>query len=31
MIARGLTFGPAHGDTALTVSLFDTFMKRIMP
>ena len=31
MIARGLAFGPAHGDTALTVSLFDTFMKRIMP
>jgi hypothetical protein len=23
--------GPAHGDTAFTVPLFDGFMKRIMP
>jgi AAA ATPase domain len=31
LIAKGMIYGPAHGDTAFTVPLFDGFMKRIMP
>lgn len=31
LIAKGMLFSPAHGDTAFTVPLFDEFMKRIMP
>ena len=31
LIAKGMIYSPAHGDTAFTVSLFDDFMKRIMP
>ena len=31
LIAKGMVYGPAHGDTAFTVPLFDGFMKRIMP
>ena len=31
LIAKGMIFSPAHGDTAFTVPLFDGFMKRIMP
>jgi hypothetical protein len=31
LIAKGMVFSPAHGDTAFTVPLFDGFMKRIMP
>ncbi len=31
MIAKGMLYSPAHGDTAFTVPLFDTFMRRIMP
>jgi hypothetical protein len=31
LIAKGLIYSPAHGDTAFTVPLFDGFMKRIMP
>ena len=31
LIGKGMIFSPAHGDTAFTVPLFDTFMKRIMP
>ena len=31
LIAKGMIFSPAHGDTAFTVPLFDDFMKRIMP
>ncbi len=31
LIAKGMIFSPAHGDTAFTVPLFDAFMKRIMP
>jgi len=31
LIAKGMLFSPAHGDTAFTVPLFDGFMKRIMP
>ena len=29
--ASGMIYSPAHGDTALSVSLFDGFMQRIMP
>ncbi len=31
MIAKGMLYSPAHGDTGFTVPLFDGFMKRIMP
>lgn len=31
LIAKGMVWSPDHGDTAFTVPLFDTFMKRIMP
>lgn len=31
LIAKGMIFSPAHGDTAFTVPLFEGFMKRIMP
>jgi hypothetical protein len=31
LIAKGMIYSPAHGDTAFTVPLFDGFMKRIMP
>lgn len=31
LIAKGMLYSPAHGDTAFTVPLFDAFMKRIMP
>jgi len=31
LIAKGMIFSPAHGDTAFTVPLFDAFMQRIMP
>jgi hypothetical protein len=31
LIAKGMLWSPAHGDTAFTVPLFDEFMKRIMP
>jgi hypothetical protein len=30
LIAKGMIYSPAHGDTAFTVPLFDGFMKRIM-
>ncbi|MGH7813621.1 MAG: hypothetical protein ACREQI_06415 [Candidatus Binataceae bacterium] len=30
LIAKGMIYSPAHGDTAFTVTLFDWFMKRIM-
>jgi len=30
LIAKGMVYSPAHGDTAFTVPLFDGFMKRIM-
>jgi hypothetical protein len=30
LIAKGMIFSPAHGDTAFTVPLFDGFMKRTM-
>ena len=31
LIAKGMVYAPAHGDTAFTVPLFDAFMKRQMP
>jgi hypothetical protein len=31
LIAKGMLYSPAHGDTGFTVPLFDGFMKRIMP
>jgi hypothetical protein len=31
LIAKGMLYSPAHGDTAFTVPLFDGFMKPIMP
>ena len=31
LIAKGMIYSPAHGDTAFTVPLFDGFMKRITP
>ncbi len=30
LIAKGMLFSPAHGDTAFTVPLFDAFMRRVM-
>jgi hypothetical protein len=31
LIAKGMIYSPAHGDTAFTVPLFDGFMKRTIP
>lgn len=31
LIGKGMIFSPQHGDTAFTVPLFDSFMKRSMP
>ena len=31
LIAKGMIYSPAHGDTTFTVPLFDGFMKRIVP
>ncbi len=31
LIAKGMIYGPQHGDVAFTVPLFDQFMKRTMP
>ena len=31
LVAKGMIYSPTHGDTAFTVPLFDTFMRRIMP
>jgi len=31
LIAKGMIWSPAHGDTAFTAPLFDEFMRRIMP
>lgn len=31
LLAKGMIYSPAHGDTAFTVPLFDGFMKRIVP
>jgi hypothetical protein len=29
LIAKGIIYSPAHGDTAFTVPLFDEFLKRV--
>ena len=31
LIAKGMIYSPAHGDTAFTVPLFDGYLKRAMP
>jgi hypothetical protein len=31
IISKGMAYSPAHGDTAFTVPLFDSFMRRTMP
>ena len=31
LIAKGMIYSPAHGDTAFTVPLFDQFMRRELP
>lgn len=31
LIGKGMVYSPAHGDTAFTVPLFDSFMRRTMP
>jgi hypothetical protein len=31
LIKKGMIWSPAHGDTAFTVPMFDSFMKRAMP
>ena len=31
LIKKGMIYSPKHGDTAFTVSLFEGFMKRIIP
>jgi hypothetical protein len=31
LIRKGMIYSPQHGDTAFTVPMFDTFMKRTMP
>jgi hypothetical protein len=31
LIAKGMIWSPAYGDTAFTVPMFDQFLKRIMP
>ena len=31
LIAKGMVYSPAHGDTGFTVPLFDQFMRRVMP
>ena len=31
LISKGMIYGPAYGDVAFTVPLFDQFIKRTMP
>jgi len=31
LIAKGMIYSPAHGDTAFTVPLFDDFLRRVLP
>lgn len=31
LIAKGMVYSPAHGDTGFTVPLFDAYMRRMMP
>jgi hypothetical protein len=31
LIAKGMVYSPIHGETALTVPMFDEFLKRVLP
>ncbi len=31
LIAKGMIYSPAHGDTAFTVPLFDRYLRRVLP
>ena len=31
LIAKGIIYSPAHGDTAFTVPLFDAYLRRVIP
>lgn len=31
LVAKGMIWSPAHGDSSFTVPLFDGFMRRMMP
>lgn len=31
LIAKGMIYSPAHGDTAFTVPLFDAYLRRVVP
>ncbi len=31
LIAKGMIFSPAHGDTAFTVPMFDEYLRRALP
>lgn len=31
LIAKGMAYSPAHGDTAFTVPLFDAYLRRVLP
>ena len=31
LIAKGMLYSPSHGETAFTVPLFDSYMRRVMP
>ncbi len=31
LIRKGMIYGPAHGETAFTVPMFDAYMRRVMP
>jgi Mn-dependent DtxR family transcriptional regulator len=31
LIKKGMIYSPQHGDTAFTVPLFDSYMRRTMP
>ena len=31
LIAKGMVYSPAHGDTAFTVPMFDEYLRRVMP
>lgn len=31
LVKKGMLYSPAHGETAFTVPLFDSFLKRVMP
>lgn len=31
LVAKGMVYGPAQGDTAFTVPMFDAFLNRTVP